>query len=401
MPVSQTGNTDVKFIDALFTSVSAVCVTGLVTLDPGSAFSLFGRTVIGLLIQIGGLGVATVGVGIILASGAGTGLRGIAMIKESLNINSSKQVMPLFKKILCITFSIEAVGAVLSFFALLKYYPPAAAAGYAVFHSVSAFNNAGFDVFGRGTSLIPYGGDVALNIITMLLIILGGLGFLVMLDAARYKKRRRMTLHSKAVLTTSAALIVFGTLILKLTENMTWLGALFQSVSTRTAGFSSFDFGRFSDAGLFVCVILMLIGASPGSTGGGIKTTTFFTILCSLWSTAKNSSTTAFRRRIPEGSVSKAFTILTLAVLLLCVSTALLCVTNSQNTFIQNFFEAASALGTVGLSTGITAGMNAGGKIILMCAMFTGRLGAFGVATLLAKKVPQKVNYVNETMPIG
>lgn len=401
LPVSLNNGRSLGFLNALFTSTSAVCVTGLVTVDTGDTFSVFGKIIICLLIQTGGLGVATVGVMIILAARGRMGMREMSFIREAFNISGYAQLKTLFKRILCITFGIEAAGAVCCFFVFIRYFPLPEAIGISVFHSVSSFNNAGFDIFGGGRSLIPYSADAPLNIITMLLIVLGGIGFLVMTDV--YEKRcfRRLRLNTKAVLVTTAALIAGGTLLLKLTLDITWLGALFQSVSTRTAGFASFDFGEFTPAGLFICIILMIIGASPGSTGGGIKTTTAFTMLCVIKSAVRNRHITAFRRRLPDEAVRKAFVIFILAVSIVCFVTLFLSVSDPQNTFIQNFFEAASAYGTAGLSTGITSSLSAPGRIIIIMTMFSGRVGALTIATLWSLNAPQTAVYTEEHIAIG
>ncbi len=401
LPVSQNDGGGLGFLNALFTSASAVCVTGLVTVDTGSAFSVFGKIIICLLIQTGGLGVATVGIIIILAARGRMGMREMSFIRESFNISGYAQLKTLFRRILCITFGIEAAGAVCCFFVFIRDFPLPEAIGISIFHSVSSFNNAGFDIFGGGSSLIPYQADVPLNIITMLLIVLGGIGFLVMSDVYEKRRLRRLRLGTKAVLATTAALIAGGALLLKLTLDITWLGALFQSVSTRTAGFASYNFGEFTPAALFICIILMVIGASPGSTGGGIKTTTAFTMLCVVKSTARNRHVSAFRRRLPDEAVRKAFVIFILAVGVVCFVTLFLSVSDPQNTFIQNFFEAASAYGTVGLSTGITSSLSVPGRIIIILTMFSGRVGALTIATLWSFNAPRTAGYTEEHIAIG
>ncbi|MGN0183453.1 MAG: TrkH family potassium uptake protein [Candidatus Ornithomonoglobus sp.] len=401
LPISLKDGESLGFLNALFTSTSAVCVTGLVTVDTGDTFSVFGKIVICLLIQTGGLGVATVGVMIILAARGRMGMREMSFIREAFNISGYAELKTLFKRILCITFGIESAGAVCSFFVFIRDFPLFKAAGISIFHAVSSFNNAGFDVFGGGKSLIPYSADVPLNIITMLLIILGGIGFLVITDVFEKRRFGKLRLSTKAVLVTTLVLIAGGTLLLKLTLDITWLGALFQSVSTRTAGFASFDFGSFTPAGLFVCIILMVIGASPGSTGGGIKTTTVFTMFCIIKCTARNRHITAFRRKLPDEAIRKAFVIFILAIGIICFVTLFLSISDPQNTFIQNLFEAASAYGTVGLSTGITSSLSVPGRIIIIFTMFSGRVGALTIATLWSFKAPQAVRYTEEHIAIG
>lgn len=401
LPVSQSGDTGITFIDSLFTATSAVCVTGLVTVDPGSTFSLFGKLVIMILIQIGGLGVATVGVMLIAAARRMLGIREMSMIRESFNISGYKELNSLFIRILKLTFLIESVGAASVFFILVRQYSPLKALGYAVFHSVSAFNNAGFDVFGRGDSLAAYHSDIPFNIITMLLIVLGGIGFPVMTDIFAKKRFKKLSLHSKAVICTTAVLIAAGAVLLRLTENITWLGAVFQSISTRTAGFSTYNLGEFSSAGLFICIILMVIGASPGSTGGGIKTTTVFVVCCSIRASMLNRNCNAFRRRIPDATIKKAFSLLVLAASVVCAVTLLLSAIEPQFTFIQCFFEAASAYSTAGLSTGITGALSHSGKIIIIITMYLGRIGVLTAVTLWGFKSPASVSYIEENIAIG
>lgn len=399
LPVSRHGG--LSFVDALFTSASAVCVTGLVTVDPGSSFTAFGKIILCLLIQTGGLGVAAVGVMIILAAQGRVGMRELSFIRETFNISGYTALKTLFKRILAITFGIETAGAFCCLPVFLRRYPFPKAAGLSAFHAVSAFCNAGFDIFGEGNSLIPYAEDLPLNLITMALIFLGGIGFIVIIDVCSKRSFRRLTLGSKSALATSAVLIAGGALLIKLTVGISWLGAFFQSVSTRTAGFSSFDFSKFSSAGLFVCVLLMLIGASPGSTGGGIKTTTAFTILTAIRCTARNRHVSAFGRRLPDAAIRKAFVLSALALGIVCVVTLCLCALEPQNSFIQNLFEAASAYGTAGLSTGITPSLKTASKLIIILAMFAGRIGALTIATLWSFKAPESARFTEENIAIG
>jgi trk system potassium uptake protein TrkH len=401
LPVSHNSGVQVSFLDALFTSASAVCVTGLVTLETAETFSLFGRSVILILIQIGGLGVAGVGTAVFLLAKGSLGLREMSMIKESFNILSYKKLTNVFKRVLAITFITESIGALLSFFVLIQDFPPLSALGISIFHSVSSFNNAGFDIFGAGQSLYAYRTDVFFNIVTALLIIIGGIGYLVIIDIIDTRSFKKLRLHTKAVLTTTAFLIVFGTVAIKLTNNIPWLGAFFSSVSTRTAGFASYPFSEFSNAGLFICVMLMIIGASPGSTGGGIKTTTVFTVFCTLRSVALNRRAAAFRRTLAQELIIKAFVVMFLAMGVIAFTTVFLCISEPNNSFMQNLFEASSAYGTVGLSTGITASLSTAGKIIIILTMFTGRIGAFALAALWAFKTTQTAVYTEENIAIG
>jgi len=278
LPISINEGKNVSFIDALFTSTSAVCVTGLIAIDTADTFTIFGRTVVALLIQIGGLGVTSVGVGFIMLMKRKIGIKERTLIKESMNLDSLKGVVKLVKSILLMTLIFESIGVILSYVVFSKDYAPLDALGISLFHSVAAFNNSGFDILGGLQNLIPYQNNILLNLTTCGLIIFGGIGFLVIKEIIEVKSFKKFTLHTKIVIIMTVILLIVGTILLKLTENISWLGAFFFSTSARTAGFSTYSLSNFTNAGLFVIIILMFIGASPGSTGGGIKTTTLFTL---------------------------------------------------------------------------------------------------------------------------
>ena len=285
LPCSLQPGIALPYLDALYTATSAVCVTGLNVIDPGSTFSPFGQFVLGCLIQIGGLGVASIGVGIMLAMGKKINLKERRVIRDAMNLDSGKGLIRFVKAIFCTTLLIELLGAFLSFPVFFRDYPLPRAIGLSLFHSVASLNNSGFDVLGNGTSLIPYQKDVLLNLVTCALVIAGGIGFPVIFELPlKHFSWKRQSMHTRVVLSTTFALLLFGTLLLKLTESISWLGAFFYSVSARTAGFSTYNLSDFSTAGLLVVSGLMFIGASPASTGGGIKTTTFFVLLSGIYS---------------------------------------------------------------------------------------------------------------------
>lgn len=263
MSVSVKEGTEVSFIDALFTSTSAVCVTGLIVVDTADHFTALGQGIIAVLIQIGGLGVTSVGVGLVLAAGKRVSIKSRLMVKEALNVGDLKGMVKLVKAILIMTLCFESIGAALSFVVFVQNYSPLHALGISIFHSI-AFNNAGFDILGGLRNLIPYQNNVLLNLTTCFLIIAGGIGFLVILDIKKNKRFKKLSFNSKIVLSTSVILLAVGTLLLKMTEDISWMGAFFNSVSARTAGFSTYSVGSFSNAGLFVLCFLMFIGASPG-----------------------------------------------------------------------------------------------------------------------------------------
>lgn len=401
-PMARRPGVDVSFVDALFTSTSAVCVTGLIAIDTYDTFSVFGRAVVALLIQVGGLGVTSVGAGLILAAGKKFSFKGRLLIKEGLNVDSFKGVVSLVKSVLLMTFCFELVGVILSFIVFVQDYPPLHALGNSIFHSIAAFNNTGFDVLGGLQNLIPYRDDVLLNLTTCGLIIFGGIGFLVILDVLRNRFRfRKLALHSKVVISTSIFLIIAGTLILKCTDDVTWLGAFFHSVSARTAGFSTYPLGTFSNAGLFALTILMFIGASPGSTGGGIKTSTFFTLVQSMRSALNKKHFGAFRRSLSKETLSKAYLITLLSLCVVCTGTFVLCILEPHLSLMQLLFEVTSAFGTVGLSTGITPNLCDASKLVVTLIMFIGRLGALTMITIWINRPEQQARYTEESITIG
>lgn len=401
LPVSHNPGVSVSPIDALFTSTSAVCVTGLIAVDTADTFSVFGRTVVALLIQIGGLGVTSIGVGFIILSGKKINMRGRTLVKEGLNYNSFRGVLGLVKSVLIMTLIFETAGMLLSLIVFAQHFPFWKALGVSAFHSIAAFNNAGFDILGGLRNLIPYQSDVLLCLTTCGLIIFGGLGFFVIKEIIYKRSIKKFSLHTKTVLLMTAILLVVGTLILKATEDITWLGAFFTSTSARTAGFSTFNLGGFTNAGLLAVAALMFIGASPGSTGGGIKTTTFFVLVKSLFAASTNKHCSAFHRQIPREVVTKAFIITILASGVVFSSTFLLCIFEPQTDFIKLFFETVSAFGTVGLSTGITPELTGISKLVIVLTMYIGRLGPLTVASLWMFKPDNGVSYAEEAVTIG
>ncbi len=401
LPISIRPGVEVAYIDALFTSTSAVCVTGLIAVDAYDNFTVFGQAVLAGLIQIGGLGVTSVGVGLILAAGRRVSIKGRSLVKEALNVDSFQGMVRLIQWVLKVTLCFEGAGAVLSFLTFSQDYPLPRALWTSVFHSVAAFNNSGFDILGGMQNLIPYQSDVLLNLVTCALIIFGGLGFLVMLDIRRAGSFRKLTFHSKVVITTTAALLAVGTLLLKATEDMTWLGAFFHSVSARTAGFSTYSMGELTNAGLFTLILLMFIGASPGSTGGGIKTTTFFALMQQVRAVFTKKKPGGFHRTLPGEAIDKAGVIALLSVVVVCVGTFLLCVLEPELDFVRLLFEEVSAFGTVGLSTGITPDLSVASKLVLIFTMYIGRLGAFTLFSLWIDRPDPSIRYTEEMITIG
>lgn len=402
MPFSIQDGIRVRYIDALYTSTSAVCVTGLIAVDAGDTFTPLGQFFLAVLIQIGGLGVTAVGAGIILAIGKKVNLKGRNIIREAMNLGSGKGTVRFIKSVFMTTLAFELTGAVLSFAVFIRDYPPLRAAGLSLFHSVAAFNNSGFDIFGGLQNLIPYQDDIILNFVTCGLISFGGIGFLVIREIIGKRFRwSKFSMHTKAVITVSIFLIAAGTLLIKLTEEVTWLGAFFQSVSSRTAGFSTYPLGKFSNAGLLILTVLMFIGASPGSTGGGIKTSTLFVLIQGIKSAATNKSEKGFRYAVPADAFRKAAVITLIALSVVITGTYLMVIMEPSISLMDALFEITSAFGTVGLSTGITTGLCDGSKLLSIIIMYIGRLGPLTIASLWYFAKGERASYPDGNIAIG
>lgn len=402
LPCSVKEGVELRYIDALYMSTSAVCVTGLISVDVGDTFTPLGQFFLTVLIQTGGLGVTCIGAGVIVAMRRRVNLKGRNVIREAMNLNTGKGIVKFIKSVFLTTLSFELVGAALSFIVFIKDYPPLCAIGISLFHSIAAFNNSGFDVLGNFQSLIPYQNNVLLNLVTCGLVVFGGIGFLVIRELI--EKRlcwRKLSMHTKVVLTVSAALIAIGTLLIKLTENVTWLGAFFSSVSARTAGFATYPLGEFTNAGLSVIALLMFIGASPGSTGGGIKTSTLFVLFQGIKSAATNKSEKAFHYAVPATAFRKAAVITLIGLSIISVGTYLMTAMEPQISFIDALFEVTSAFGTVGLTTGITTELCLGSKLLSIVIMYIGRLGPLTIASLWYFTKGERVSYPDGNIAIG
>lgn len=402
LPCSVQEGVTLNYIDSLYTSTSAVCVTGLIAVDAGDTFTPLGQFFLALLIQIGGLGVTAVGAGIILAMGRRVDLKSRNLVKEAMNLDSGKGIVSFVKSIFVTTLLFESVGALLSFLVFSQDYPPLKALGISLFHSVAAFNNSGFDILGNLQNLIPYQDDVLLNLVTCGLIFFGGIGFLVIREL--WIKRlcwKRLSMHAKVVISVSVVLIILGTVLLKLTEEISWLGAFFCSVSARTAGFSTYPLGNFSTTGLLTVTALMFIGASPGSTGGGIKTSTFFVLLQGIKSAATNKGEKAFHYAVPADAFRKASVITLLAALVVFMGTFLMTLMEPSLALEDILFEITSAFGTVGLSTGITPDLCVGSKLLSILIMYIGRLGPLTIASLWYFTKGERVSFPEGNIAIG
>lgn len=402
LPISLHEGKHIQFLDALFVSGSAVCVTGLTTVDVGNTFSAFGETVIAILIQIGGLGIATIGVLFIMIVGKNIGLKSRLCVRDSMNISGLGGLIKSVQTFLKIALVCEAIGAILSFFVFLQDYPISRAIGISIFHSISAFNNAGFDILGGFDSLLQYKNDVFLNLVTAGLVILGGLGFLVMMDIIKTHSWKRFMLQTKIVITMTVFLLFMGTVLIKMNEDITWLGAFFTSTIARTAGFSTYPLADFTMPSIFVFLILMYIGASPGSTGGGVKTTTIFAVFVkAISSSITRTKNMIFRRRLSDSLISRAGVVLLFASTVIFIGTFLLLCFEPNVELHEALVEVTSAFATVGSSCGITTSLSEASKILIIVVMFIGRLGPVTIASLLMMKEEPKIMYTEENIMIG
>lgn len=416
LPMASASGESLPYIDSLFTATSAACVTGLVVVDTGTSFSRFGQLVILLLIQLGGLGIMTMSTLLALVIGRKINLRERLVMKEALNVVSLAGVVRLTKYIILVTLFIELAGAVLLSLRLVPQLGWGRGIYYSVFHSVSAFCNAGFDLFGvvHGpfSSLTAYVGDPLLNLVFAALIFLGGIGFTVIADIYNQRRLKKLSLHSKLALSMSALLIAAGMSLILLFESsralahLPWggkvLASLFQAITPRTAGFNTIDLAGLQTATSASLIILMFIGASPGGTGGGIKTTTFATLLLGVRSIISGRrEVTAFRRVIPIEQVLKSLAIITLAAFVVIAVIIALTFTEGADLLTLSF-ETVSAFGTVGLSLGITPHLSPVGKVLIAFTMFAGRLGPLTVALAIwAHQIRIGYRYPEERIMVG
>lgn len=409
LPIATIEGVKTPFIDCIFTSTSAVCVTGLVTVDTGTYWSYFGKTVIMLLIQIGGLGFMSFATLIALIAGKRITLKERLLIRESISLTSLQGIVRFARYILTFTFSIELIGALFLSIQFIPEFGLAKGIYYSIFHAVSAFCNAGFDLMGGYSSVTGYSGNALIILTLSALIIIGGLGFYVWDDIYNYKRNRRLSLQTKVVISTSIFLIVFGFVMFFIFEysnpatlkDMSMkdklLSAFFASVSPRTAGFNSIDLASMSMASVLLTIILMFIGGSPGSTAGGIKTSTAGVLLLTVISVIKGrEDTEVFKKKISKETVYKAFAVVVIALGLVFSVTVLLTITESGAgvPFEQYLFEATSAFGTVGLTMGLTQKLTTIGKVIVAITMYAGRIGPLTLLVAIAIRSDNKTNSI-------
>ncbi|WP_046228399.1 TrkH family potassium uptake protein [Paenibacillus dauci] len=414
LPESHQNGIGMNFFNAFFTATSATCVTGLVVVDTGTFFTTFGQTVIMCLIQIGGLGFMTMATLIALVFRRRISLRERLILQESMNQGDMEGIVRLIKKVLYYSFAIELVGALLFSLRLMMDYPPGQAVFFGIFHAVSLFNNAGFDLFGEYRSLTGYVTDPMMNLVAILLIVLGGLGFVVLSDLIEFRKNRRLSLHTKSVLLMTGILLATGFVLVFLFEftnpgtlgKLSWGGkfwaSLFHSATTRTAGANTLDLAQLRQATLMLTIIFMFIGGSPGSTAGGVKTTTFLLMFGAVFAMLRGrKDVVLFRFRLGQERIFKALTIIILALVLVITATMILSMTERAD-FLTVLFEATSAFGTVGLSLGLTPHLTVVGKLLICLLMFAGRVGLITLAYALApKQEKEPFRYAEGKIMIG
>ena len=403
LPISSKSGNATNFLDSLFTATSAVCVTGLVTLDTGTYWNEFGQIVIMLLIEVGGLGFMAFTTLLAILLKRRITLRDRLIMQEAMNTFSIQGLVKMVERIVLFTILVQIIGGLLLATQFIKDYGPLKGLYFGIFHSVSAFCNAGFDLFGGYSSVTSYSSNAIVLLTLSIIIIVSGLGFTVIIELLKYKKDRRLSTHTKLVLLMTSILLFGGILFMFALEynNPETLGpmsiknkilnAIFAGVSPRTAGFNSISLDGMTSGGKFLTIILMYIGGSPGSTAGGLKTATFGIIVLTVVSVIKGrEDTELFGRRLSKELVYRAFAILIISFSLVVVVTMLLCITQPKEQFIDLLYEATSAFATVGLTTGVTQRLNFIGKIIIMITMYFGRVGPLTVALALTNKRKSK-----------
>jgi trk system potassium uptake protein TrkH len=416
LPVSTANGNFQSFLDALFTITSAISTTGLVVVDTGSYYSIFGQIIILIVVQIGGLGYMSIVVYLYFVAGKRPSLTVGMTLRESLSGVSLRNFREFARIVIIYTIFFESVGAIVLAFYWMDTYPIGRSIYLGVFHSISAFCTAGFGLF--SDSLMSDKNSVILNGTIDILCIVGGLGFFVLHDVRdrfrrteKYAPKRRLSTHTKVVLFTSAILMIAGSVLIFMSERGAealpiadrFLYSTFQAISaSTTTGFNTIDIAAMKSAGLFTIIVLMFIGASPGSTAGGIKTTTFGVIFCSTFAVLRNKETiNTFDKQVSAEVAKKSFAIMSLALFLVAGATQVLTLTENA-TFMQVLFEVVSAFGNVGLSTGITAGLTPIGKIVIIITMFIGRVGPWGIGlSLIGRVKPDGYTYPEAEIFVG
>lgn len=419
LPIASRSGQPVGLVNAIFTATSAVCVTGLVVVDTGTYWTAFGQVIIALLIQIGGLGFMTMSTLFALLLGRKITLRERLLIQESLNQFDLEGLVRLTKNIIIATFTIELAGAIIYSLVFIPEYGIKKGIAFGAFHAVTAFCNAGFDLIGDFRSFTPYVNNHVINLNTMALIIIGGLGFSVWTDIYRVVRERsfkNLSLHSKIVLSATILLIVLGAVFIfiaeinnpdtlsKLPVSGKVLASFFHSVTPRTAGFNTLDTASLSMPTKFMTIILMFIGGSPGSTAGGIKTATVAILIITVISVVRGKDDAeVFERHLPKYLVYRALSVASISLTLVIFVTMVLSITE-QADFLTLFFEATSAFGTVGLSCNFTPQLSTPGRVIISMTMFAGRVGPLTLILAFAQRAIRNkgnVKYPEDRIMVG
>lgn len=418
LPAASRSGESCGFLPALFTATSATCVTGLTRFDTFTQFNGFGQTVIITLIQVGGLGFMSIATMVVFLLRRKVGLKQRMVMAQSLSVSDMAGVVRLQKWVLVGSFSIEGIGALILTLRFLPTYGFGTALKWGVFHSISAFCNAGFDLFGElspGSSLVPFQSDPVVLLTLTALVIIGGLGFLVWQDVILNRRFKKLTVYTRLVLMTTGSLLIIGTVMTALTEwnnpdsigNLSTgdklLNCFFQSVTWRTAGFFSFDQAGMTDAGKAVGIMLMLVGGSSGSTAGGIKTVTVLVLILFIIARARGkNSVCVFKRTIPSGQVLDAMTVAVLVAVLSVIGAIFISVTSGV-TFIDSWYESASALATVGITAGATGALTVAGQIMIILFMYFGRVGILTISLgfLMGSRAEERFRYAETNLMIG
>lgn len=410
LPISSTH--PISWIDALFMATSATTVTGLAVIDTGGSFTLFGEVVILFLIQVGGLGIMSFAVLIFIMLGKKIKFKERVLLQHALNQTTFGGVIHLVLRLFLFSITIEGIAMILLAINWVPNYGWSDGIYYSIFHSISAFNNAGLSIWPDNLSGSVT--DPVVNLVISSLIIIGGLGFTVLIDIFQKKQWKQVSLHSKMMIVGTLFMNAFAVIVIFLLENNNpdtlgnlsasgkILGAYFQGISPRTAGFNTIDIGSMETPSILLTMLLMFIGAGSASTGGGIKLTTFLVILLAVISFIREKEEiTIFKRSIEKGVIFKALAISMISALIVFVAMFILSITDSQIPLIQLGFEVVSAFGTVGLSMGITGALSTLGKIVIIFVMFIGNVGPLTLAFSLAKKTTVKIKYPKEDILTG
>ncbi|WP_125152746.1 TrkH family potassium uptake protein [Clostridium rectalis] len=415
LPMATQSGERTPFVDCFFVATSATCVTGLITVDTGTHWNYFGKTVIMFLIEIGGLGFMSFATLIALLLGKRITLKERLVMQEALNSFALQGLVKLAKYVLLFTVSIQAAGAVLLSTQFIPQFGLAKGIYYSIFHSISAFCNAGFDLMGNFQSVTQYADNSVIILTISALIIIGGLGFYVWQEVYNFKGIKKLSLHSKLVLSVTAFLIIGGSILMFIFEynnvatikNMSFKGkvlsSVFASVSPRTAGFNSISTSDMTTAGRFLTTILMFIGGSPGSTAGGIKTTTIGLLFMTILSIIRGrEDTEIYKRRICKDTIYKSLAITIIGLGLVVIVTMILSITEVGASLEYLLYEATSAFATVGLTLGLTTKLTTIGKIIIAFTMYAGRVGPLTLALALSrKKTSNTIKYPEDKVLVG